>query len=60
MPGPAQHRRVDQARGDDVHGDAVRTDLEGEGLGEADHAGLGGGVVATGSGRRAGRRPTRG
>ena len=33
---PAQHRGVDEPRRDRVHGDALRAELEGEGLGEPD------------------------
>src|SRR5690606_9211230 len=39
------HRAGDEARGDAVDGDAAAADLLGQRLGEADHAGLGGGVV---------------
>ena len=40
-----QHRRVDEPGRDGVDGDALRAELEGERLGEADHAGLGRDVV---------------
>ena len=51
--GAARHRRVDRTRRDGVDGDAVRPELDGERLREADHAALRRDVV-----RHARARPT--